>query len=82
LDLAIVRQEDSIRQERIMIQSINQPDNTANKKLIEIDTGRLRDNIDRHLEEINLFKNAIKDEEARRRDTERLIMYKEIRDVT
>jgi len=77
LDSAVDNAERVISEEENMISVINRPDNTTNPELVRIDSGRIRDNMDRHRAEISLFKSEIKEEEARRRDTERLIMYLE-----
>ncbi len=81
-ETTIQRQEDTIIHEEDMISVINRPDNTTNEKLVLIDTERLRDNIARHRQEVALFKNEIKEEQARRRDTERMILYLEMKDAS
>lgn len=77
LALAVERQESAISDEQMMINAINHSDHQGNVKLIEIDTLRLQANISRHRIEIDLFKQEIKDEEERRRDTEQMVMYLE-----
>ncbi len=77
LDEEVVRQEDLIENEQMMISVIGRPDNEANKRIVEIDTAKLKDSIQVHRSEIALFKSEVKQEEARRRETEQMIMYLE-----
>lgn len=78
LRMAIEHQHQFISQEENMIDVINRPDNTADPKLIEIDTARLKDSIAAHRVDISVFEGGIKEEEARKRDTETMIIYLEI----
>ena len=77
LQVAIKHQEEFMDNERYMISDL-QADKSLDQEHVRIDVGRLKDNIARHKEEIRVFKEEIEQEQARRRDTERLIMYKEM----
>jgi len=83
IELVITRLKDSIKSEEEMLRVLNDPSNpnlVTHAALIEIDSQRIRESINGHYLEISNFEEEIKQEQARKLDTEKLIMRIELKE--
>ena len=83
IELVITRLKDSIKSEEEMLRVLNDPSNpnlATHAALIEIDSQRIRESINGHYLEISNFDEEIKQEQARKLDTEKLIMRIELKE--
>ena len=83
IELVITRLKDSIKSEEEMLRVLNDPSNPnllTHAALIEIDSQRIRESINGHYLEISNFEEEIKQEQARKLDTEKLIMRIELKE--